>query len=405
MGIKKITETQVAESVKQSAGVLISQTETIDGNSVECLRKASMENLAQALLIAGIENPDGTAIDAEKLAEILGYVPADKQELLELKHDALYHSSIHWLDEPMDEADVQDNLEVLKDIYQKGSNHAFLYYRGKRLSLSASISNSPDTVNGDMTYIFTDTSGGETISLEIKFMPYKKEYHQYVRQIDAVKPVSKTDEMVAEVGVDGNGKLWFDPRAWEPLDITSFSVVPSGLIEKGAVIDSVTVSWKANKQNLTACLSITGMTDQIVAPKDGGSGKTVTVADLDITYSPQTSPPTIALKVYNGNNVSEAVQKQKTLSFANRVFMGAAESPDAQSTLTSSFIQSLSQSKLSANRSMTAALNADGKKQIWYACPTSMGAPSFYVGGFEGGFEQVAANFPHTNSYGYTENY
>lgn len=224
-----------------------------------------------------------------------------------------------------------------------------------------------------------------------------------------INAIKKTEEMTAEVGIDENGKLWFDPRAWEALDITQFSVTPSGYVEKGTVIDKITVSWKANKSNVEANLIVSGAGknfEERYSPENGGSGKTVTLTELNLSYSSVTgNMPYVDIMVYNPDTPKIFAQRTQVINFVNRIFMGAEVNPNDTDAITSSLILSLSQSKLSASRGMTATVNADKGKYIWYACPETMGTPSFYVGGFEGGFERIATNFPFTNRNGYTENY
>ena len=45
MAISKITEKTVAESIKEGAHVLITQPETVDGQSVETLERATLEDI------------------------------------------------------------------------------------------------------------------------------------------------------------------------------------------------------------------------------------------------------------------------------------------------------------------------------------------------------------------------
>lgn len=78
---------------------------------------------------------------------------------------------------------TQYNLEVLKTSFQSGSNNLFLSYGGQVLPLTCILSNNPDTVDGDMTYIFTYTLGTKITSFKITYMPYKNEYHQYEQSV------------------------------------------------------------------------------------------------------------------------------------------------------------------------------------------------------------------------------
>jgi hypothetical protein len=47
---------------------------------------------------------------------------------------------------------------------------------------------------------------------------------------------------------------------------------------------------------------------------------------------------------------------------------------------------------------------AVGTEYNWYCFPTRYGIPTFYAGGFQGGFQKIQT-LSFTNSYGYTEDY
>lgn len=220
---------------------------------------------------------------------------------------------------------------------------------------------------------------------------------------DKVSAAKKTSEMTAEVGIDENGRLWFDPRAWEELAITLFSVTPSGFVEKGATVDNITVSWKANKKDVTAVLYLSGVEKGRYTPEDGGNDKTVTLENLNIAYNPSAASPTVSLTVYNSSTAIGKVQRSQTVKYANRIYMGTAEIP---AYIDSVFIRSLEKSKLSAARSMTETVTAGEGEYIWYACPAAgYGTPSFKLGNpFEGGAEK-AGEIMLTNASGYSEVY
>ena len=60
--------------------------------------------------------------------------------------------------------------------------------------------------------------------------------------------------------------------------------------------------------------------------------------------------------------------------------------------------------QLSNSKNRTITVNAGAGEYIFYCVPSRLGACSFNVGGFDGGFSKVATvNF--TNSDNYAENY
>ena len=62
-------------------------------------------------------------------------------------------------------------------------------------------------------------------------------------------------------------------------------------------------------------------------------------------------------------------------------------------------------SELSGSRARTKTVTAGAGQYIWFAYPARLGAATFKVGGFEGGFTLVDGSFSHTNASGYTEAY
>ena len=298
---------------------------------------------------------------------------------------------------------TQYNLEVLKEVYRSGSNNVFLTYNRQTLSLSAIRPNNPDTIDGDITYVFIDISEGKISSLEVNYMPFRNEYSQYERQISIgsnITPVSKTDEMTAEVGADENGKLWFDPLSAVPFSFESFTISPSGLREKGSEIRDFLLRFKMNKtpDSVVTVSTWQALDGKDCTPLDGNSGSLM----LDVTGN---APPLIAesgsihLKAtYRGE---EYLSQKISLSFVNRIFMGAASGGE----ITEEKLNGLSVNRLSASKVLTSTVTADVEEYVWYACPVSYGTPTFKVGGFEGGFELTDGNYSYTNPSGFTEAY
>ena len=77
----------------------------------------------------------------------------------------------------------------------------------------------------------------------------------------------------------------------------------------------------------------------------------------------------------------------------------AASDAEINSELILSF-----QKGLQGGRAKTFTVNAGAGQHIFYALPTSYGACSFNVGGFDGGFSKVST-FEFTNAQGHAENY
>lgn len=60
--------------------------------------------------------------------------------------------------------------------------------------------------------------------------------------------------------------------------------------------------------------------------------------------------------------------------------------------------------KLQGTKSTTFTVSANEDQYVYFALPSRYGVPSFYVGGFEGGFMKVRTE-SYTNPSGHTENY
>lgn len=87
--------------------------------------------------------------------------------------------------------------------------------------------------------------------------------------------------------------------------------------------------------------------------------------------------------------------KSITFNFYNGVYYGVGEEEILISSLTKS---------IQPRRQITFTVNSTEGKHIYFALPTRYGEPSFFVGGFEGGFTKVKTEL-YRNSSGYEENY
>ena len=163
-----------------------------------------------------------------------------------------------------------------------------------------------------------------------------------------------------------------DALEYQPIKINSFTASPS-LCEIGS-LNTITCSWSLNKTATSQ--NING------APVEGSSKQFSNVAGAQ-TYT---------LNVSDGQT---SASKSASVSFANRVYYGAAADLTAVTSLTS---------VLSNNAARTFTANAEAGKYIIYAIPERLGDVVFYVGGFEGGFEEPVTQIL-ANQSGYAETY
>lgn len=172
--------------------------------------------------------------------------------------------------------------------------------------------------------------------------------------------------------------LLADINALHPLTITAFSVSPS-LAEKGSTVSAQSFAYSVNRAGAAVTLEGEAVS--------GGTAKRTDVLTEDRLYT---------LRAVLGD-----VAKEKTvkLSFVAPLYYGVG----ADSTPESATVLALTQ-VLSASRARSFTLSAGEGQYILYAQPVALGAPTFKVGGFEGGFTRLG-EFNFTNASGHTEPY
>lgn len=164
-----------------------------------------------------------------------------------------------------------------------------------------------------------------------------------------------------------------------PFDITSFNINPSA-VERGSNIN-VTLSWSYSKDIINQYIN-----NNVI----------------DIELRQKTYENVISDTTYTIKGISEAnVEKTKSISikFYNGIYYGKSSSTIYDSVLINSLTKVLSDDK---SRSIT--VNAGENEFIYYCIPSRLGIPTFFVGGFEGGFSKVNT-ISFTNSSNYSENY
>ena len=112
--------------------------------------------------------------------------------------------------------------------------------------------------------------------------------------------------------------------------------------------------------------------------------------------------PTTAAKTFTlVATIEGGIIKTKTVTvpFYNGIYYGKSSSLTFDADLISSLTKVLSDT-----RARTISVTAGVGEFIYYCIPTRLGVPSFTVGGFTGGFTNVAT-LSFTNPSGYTENY
>ena len=187
--------------------------------------------------------------------------------------------------------------------------------------------------------------------------------------LDDLTDVVSTKASEAEC-IDIRARL--DALEYVDMKINTFTASPT-ICELGSS-NTINLAWSLNKaatqQNING-MAVTG------------NSKAFESVTTNMTYQ---------LSVTDGHtNASKSV----SVSFANQIYYGAA------SDLSS--VTSLSK-VLSNTKTRTITVNAGAGEYIIYAIPARLGDVTFFVGGFEGGFEEPVEQVI-TNASGYQETY
>lgn len=184
---------------------------------------------------------------------------------------------------------------------------------------------------------------------------------------------------------DGTVADALDDLLYKAIAIESFTS-NVGTQEKGATVTDVTLSWKLNKTPTSLTLDEeplgTEDTQKVLSGQSITTNKTWTLKATD--------------------DREATAQKSVTIQFLNGVYYGTGTVTET-SGVTNEFVLGLTK-KLQGSRAGTWTANAVEGQYIYFAIPTSMGTPTFTVGGFDGGFAKLHT-FNFTNSQGHEESY
>lgn len=159
---------------------------------------------------------------------------------------------------------------------------------------------------------------------------------------------------------------------YKAISIQSFTAAPA-TIERGSNA-TVNLTWSLNKAATTQTIN----------------GSPVQGTSMQVTNVSETT--TYRLDVSDGNT---SAAKTATVTAANQIYYGAAADFSTVTSLTK---------VLSDNKKRTITVNAGQGEYIIYAYPARLGAVTFYVDSWEGGFEPPVEQ-SLTNASGYTETY
>ena len=172
--------------------------------------------------------------------------------------------------------------------------------------------------------------------------------------------------------------------SYEPIEITSFGH-NAGVKEIGSTAASVTLSWALNKDPESQDIDGTPMSLD---------ARQYTIGTANLTGN-----KTYKLTVTDERDTS--VSRTTTVTFLNGIYYGVGAVNT--NNINNAFIQSLTK-VLSDTRVRDFTVTANTGEYIFYCIPSRLGTPTFFVGGFEGGFD-LLKNIAYTNPSGYEEDY
>lgn len=223
------------------------------------------------------------------------------------------------------------------------------------------------------------------------------------------------DEVVLqELGIDldtpdKNDVLMFNGTSWLPVpEGTTFTFSIATFTDDGgsAVVEIGTGDWKAsgeltfsasynNGPATDGYVSLSGWGDDLTLESDY-EGPTDSVEA--VSYPSVGSTRAFVLHATDGTDNDTDTN---TYYFYNRRFWGVSSTASSYSEAD---VEGLANDELSNSRVKTFTVTAGAGEYIIYAYPDRLGAATFTVGGFEGGFEDPET-VSVTNTSGYTEDY
>lgn len=160
--------------------------------------------------------------------------------------------------------------------------------------------------------------------------------------------------------------------------------------EVGETVDDVTLTWDWNKA--PDALTLDGAA--VAKGEDGAFPKSAALTNQGLTKD-----RTYTLQATDARGAKSS--KTTSVTFRYKAYWGVGA---ADATVDSAFLLGLAGSALTDSKARDFTVTAGDGEHIFYAIPASLGTPSFFVGGFEGGFSKVKT-IDHTNASGATASY
>lgn len=171
---------------------------------------------------------------------------------------------------------------------------------------------------------------------------------------------------------------------YESMRVDYVSIAPN-TVERGATVNDAVIKWGLNKTPKTLMLN----TDSVDV---NSTSKTLANWNKKENF-------TATVKATDARGA--VAQNSATLSFLDKRhwFTGAYDADGVTDAVLNG-----ATGELATGRQKTFSVTAADGDYIYYAYPHSWGTPSFFVGGFEGGFS-LLKTFDHVNASGATVSY
>lgn len=179
---------------------------------------------------------------------------------------------------------------------------------------------------------------------------------------------------------------------YTPIKVTSF-INNKSSNEIGSSVSIVTVNWDLNKVPTNLSIAAGSNVSWALSNLQSGSYS-------GTPSTPFTSTTILTLSATDSKN--KTTTATSTIGFYYGKYYGVSTASSADS-VNSTFVRGLTR-QLTSSRAGSFTVNAGSGQYIWFAIPASWDTPSFYVGGFEGGFNKITT-FDFTNASNNTTSY
>lgn len=156
-------------------------------------------------------------------------------------------------------------------------------------------------------------------------------------------------------------------------DLTISIKISPSVVELGDVLDTALLTWSYNKPNIEE----QSINDQII-------DQSVRQITLE---GPITNTLTKKIQGYDG---IKTVSGTATLNFYPGIYFGVGVTKPSMEIM---------EKLLLPSRSCRITVNADYSEYIWIALPVNYGNPTFTVGGFSGGFQNIETTIYKATTY------